>query len=53
VSEESEPTRQSSTGLGLYIAKQIAVAHGGSIGVRSTVEEGTTFDLHLPRVAPT
>jgi len=44
--------RLRSSGLGLYIAKQIALAHGGSITVRSTVEEGTTFALHLPRHAP-
>jgi signal transduction histidine kinase len=49
ISEESEATSQSSMGLGLYIAQQIALAHGGSIGVRSTEEEGTTFELHLPR----
>lgn len=49
MSAESEGAPQSSMGLGLYIAEQIALAHGGSIEVRSTVEEGTTFELHLPR----
>lgn len=48
-SEESESTPQSSMGLGLYIAKQVALAHGGSIELRSTEDEGTTFELHLPR----
>ena len=51
-SAENERSPQSSMGLGLYIAKQIALAHGGSIEVRSSVEEGTTFELHLPRRAP-
>jgi len=51
LSSESERAPQSSMGLGLYIAKQIALAHGGSIQVRSTVDEGTTFALHLPRQA--
>lgn len=51
-SEEVERTPQDSMGLGLYIAKQVALAHGGSIGVRSTVEEGTTFELRLPRRVP-
>ena len=38
-------------GLGLTITKAIAVAHGGRIGVASTVGEGTTFTLDLPRLA--
>ena len=38
-------------GLGLTITKAIAVAHGGRIGVASTVGEGTTFTLDLPRMA--
>lgn len=51
-SAESELPRMRSSGLGLYIAKQIALAHGGSIGVHSTMEEGTTFELRLPRRVP-
>jgi len=39
-------------GLGLYIASQVATAHGGTIKVTSTSEEGTTFTVHLPRHAP-
>lgn len=50
-SMESGQSPQSSMGLGLYIAKQIALAHGGSIQVRSSMGEGTTFELHLPREA--
>ncbi len=36
-------------GLGLHIVKQIAIAHGGSISVQSSAEEGTTFCVELPR----
>jgi signal transduction histidine kinase len=35
-------------GLGLYIVKQIVDAHGGSIAVRSTQAEGTTFSVLWP-----
>jgi signal transduction histidine kinase len=36
-------------GLGLYIAWEIARAHGGEITVTSTIEAGTNFDVRLPR----
>jgi signal transduction histidine kinase len=37
-------------GLGLYIVREIAKAHGGQVSVTSTAEHGTTFAIRLPRV---
>ncbi|WP_157991422.1 ATP-binding protein [Caldimonas tepidiphila] len=39
----------SGLGLGLYIVREIAVAHGGEIKVDSSEREGTTFTVRLPR----
>jgi signal transduction histidine kinase len=36
------------SGLGLFIARSIAEAHGGKLDVRSTPGEGATFTLDLP-----
>jgi K+-sensing histidine kinase KdpD len=36
------------TGLGLFIARSIAEAHGGSLDVRSSPERGSIFTLTLP-----
>jgi len=45
------PAEPGSIGLGLFIAKQIVTAHGGSIEVTSSEEGGTTVTVHFPRVA--
>jgi signal transduction histidine kinase len=39
-------------GLGLYVAKAIVDAHGGSIAVESTLGEGTTVVVRLPLGGP-
>jgi signal transduction histidine kinase len=38
-------------GLGLYIVERIVAAHGGTVAVRSSPREGTTFTIRLPRTA--
>jgi signal transduction histidine kinase len=38
-------------GLGLYIVNRIVMAHGGSVGLESSDEQGTTFTVRLPRTA--
>lgn len=47
---EEHKDRQTSLGLGLYVAREIATLHGGSIDVESTAQEGTTFIVRLPRI---
>lgn len=47
--EESRP--RTSLGLGLFIAREIAVAHGGELAVKSDEVAGTTFTVQLPRTA--
>jgi signal transduction histidine kinase len=41
------------TGLGLSICKQIVQGHNGRIEVKSKMGVGTSFTIHLPRVART
>lgn len=38
------------TGLGLFVANKIAAAHGGTIQIVSTIDEGTRFIVVIPRV---
>lgn len=46
----SKINRESSgLGLGLFISHQIVLAHGGTIDVASTPEQGTTLTCRLPR----
>jgi hypothetical protein len=45
---ESTDGRQSGLGLGLYIANQIVIGHGGRMWAASEPGTGTTFSFHLP-----
>jgi PAS domain S-box-containing protein len=40
-------------GIGLFVAQQIAHAHGGTITACSSEEAGTTFEVRLPLAEPT
>ncbi|QRN99621.1 PAS domain S-box protein [Archangium violaceum] len=42
-------TGRGSLGLGLFITRQIVLGHGGTLDVRSTGDDGTTFTVRLPR----
>lgn len=47
--ESRAAQRLGSMGLGLYIAREVVTAHGGSIEVTSTPAGITTFTVSLPR----
>lgn len=50
--QDGSDKNSSGLGLGLYIVREIVTAHGGSIGVTSTEQDGTTFTVKLPRHPP-
>jgi PAS domain S-box-containing protein len=47
------PPAMRGLGLGLFIVGEITRAHGGTVAVCSTAEEGTTFTVRVPRTSAT
>ncbi|HEX2679428.1 MAG TPA: ATP-binding protein, partial [Polyangiales bacterium] len=48
---QSDPKKRNGLGLGLYIAKGLIQAHGGSLWYESEQGQGTCFFFTLPRAA--
>jgi signal transduction histidine kinase len=51
VSNDQKGPASTSLGLGLFIAREITEAHGGSISVESSAKTGTVFTVRLPRAS--
>jgi len=49
---QNDPRPRTSLGLGLFVAREIASAHGGNITVKSDEKTGTEFTVLLPRTSP-
>jgi signal transduction histidine kinase len=50
--DASTARQQTGTGLGLAVVKQLVELHGGTVGVESNVDEGSTFWFSLPVDGP-
>ena len=46
--EKSRSRKSGGSGIGLALAKQFVVSHGGLLEVESEVGKGTTFYMYLP-----
>lgn len=49
--DDADVRPRTSMGLGLFVASEIASAHGGTIKVQSSDLDGTIFTVRLPRIA--
>jgi len=48
-SQGTSDKRSASTGLGLYLSRQIMEAHKGKIWLESDVKEGSCFSILIPK----
>ncbi len=46
--DKARSRKMGGTGLGLSIVKHIALVHGGYVDVKSTINQGSVFSIHLP-----
>ena len=49
--DEQHGRPRTSLGLGLFVARETVMAHGGSIDVTSDATDGTKFTVRIPRKA--
>jgi PAS domain S-box-containing protein len=47
--DRSRARQTAGSGLGLAITKHLVLLHGGRITARSSMSEGTVFEVHLPK----
>ena len=52
ITDDGAAPTSGNLGLGLYITKEVVIAHGGTIEVTSSEAEGTIFTARLPRLHP-
>lgn len=50
--DDLDEARDTSLGIGMFIARQVVVAHAGTMDVASNETDGTTFSIRLPRRLP-
>jgi signal transduction histidine kinase len=52
MNESSGDVRETSLGIGMFIAREIVNAHNGTLAVESNENDGTTFRVTVPRRLP-
>jgi signal transduction histidine kinase len=52
IKENANDVRETSLGIGMFIAREIVTAHNGTITVESNESDGTTFQMTVPRRLP-
>jgi signal transduction histidine kinase len=52
MNENSGDLRETSLGIGMFIAREIVNAHNGTLAVESNESDGTTFRVTVPRRLP-